>query len=154
MQRLIEVRGNRLLATGVAPRRRHRPLPSCAIGASCCAIAVLTRMRAAVKHRVHELLARQRVQPNTAAFLGRPGREFLASLERPEATAGAWTGLMSVIGGFGRKIPPPPTRSTRARATTRVCPSSARSRHRTLRRDAGDELDMHVRRYADHVDGM
>jgi transposase len=45
--------------------------------------AVLRRMRAAVKNRVHALLARQGILPEHTDLFGTGGREFLASLELP-----------------------------------------------------------------------
>ena len=53
--------------------------------------AVLTRMRTAVKNRVHALLARQGILPEHSDLFGKGGRKFLAGLELPEAPVGGWT---------------------------------------------------------------
>jgi transposase len=46
--------------------------------------AVLTRMRTAVKNRVHALLARQGILQEHADLFGKAGREFLAALQLPD----------------------------------------------------------------------
>ena len=51
--------------------------------------AVLTRMRTAVKNRVHALLARQGILPEHTDLFGKAGREFLAGLELPDGLAPA-----------------------------------------------------------------
>ena len=53
--------------------------------------AVLTRMRTAVKNRVHALLARQGIQPEPTDLFGQAGREFLAASSCPRAPASGWT---------------------------------------------------------------
>ena len=66
--------------------------------------AVLTRMRTAVKNRVHALLARQGILPEHTDLFGKAGREFLASLELPEGSRRRLDSLMSLIGDFDREI--------------------------------------------------
>ena len=66
--------------------------------------AVLTRMRTAVKNRVHALLARQGIRPEHTDLFGKAGREFLASLELPEGSRRRLDSLMALIGDFDREI--------------------------------------------------
>ena len=66
--------------------------------------AVLTRMRTAVKNRVHALLARQGIRPEHADLFGKAGREFLAALELPAGSRRRLDSLMSLIGDFDREI--------------------------------------------------
>ena len=66
--------------------------------------AVLTRMRTAVKNRVHALLARQGIRQEHADLFGKAGREFLAGLELPEGSRRRLDSLMSLIGDFDREI--------------------------------------------------
>jgi transposase len=79
--------------------------------------AVLTRMRTAVKNRVHALLARQGILPEHTDLFGKAGREFLASLELPEGSRRRLDSLMSLIGDFDREITAT-TREIDARAKT------------------------------------
>jgi transposase len=51
--------------------------------------ATLTRMRTAVKNRVHALLARQGIRQEHSDLFGKGGHEFLASLALPEGVAPA-----------------------------------------------------------------
>lgn len=66
--------------------------------------AVLTRMRTAVKNRVHALLARQGILPEHADLFGNGGREFLAGLELPEGSRRRLDSLIALIGDFDREI--------------------------------------------------
>ena len=66
--------------------------------------AVLTRMRTAVKNRVHALLARQGIRPEHTDLFGNAGREFLASVELPEGSRRRLDSLMSLIADFDREI--------------------------------------------------
>jgi len=66
--------------------------------------AVLTRMRTAVKNRVHALLARQGIRQEHADLFGKAGREFLAALELPDGSRRRLDSLMSLIGDFDREI--------------------------------------------------
>ncbi len=79
--------------------------------------AVLTRMRTAVKNRVHALLARQGIRQEHADLFGKAGREFLASLELPEGSRRRLDSLMALIGDFDREITAT-TREIDARAKT------------------------------------
>ena len=79
--------------------------------------AVLTRMRTAVKNRVHALLARQGIRPEHADLFGKAGREFLAGLELPEGSRRRLDSLMSLIADFDREITAT-TREIDARAKT------------------------------------
>ena len=79
--------------------------------------AVLTRMRAAVKNRVHALLARQGILPEHADLFGKAGREFLVGLELPEGSRRRLDSLMSLIRDFDREITAT-TREIDARAKT------------------------------------
>ena len=79
--------------------------------------AVLTRMRTAVKNRVHALLARQDIRHQHADLFGKAGREFLASLELPEGSRRRLDSLIALIGDFDREITAT-TREIDARAKT------------------------------------
>ena len=79
--------------------------------------AVLTRMRTAVKNRVHALLARQGIRPEHTDLFGKAGREFLAALELPDGSRRRLDSLMSLIGDFDREITVT-TREIDARAKT------------------------------------
>jgi len=79
--------------------------------------AVLTRMRTAVKNRVHALLARQGIRPEHTDLFGKAGREFLAGLELPDGSRRRLDSLMSLIGDFDREITAT-TREIDARAKT------------------------------------
>jgi transposase len=61
--------------------------------------AVLTRMRIAVKNRVHAPLARQGIRPEHSLF-GKAGREFLAGVELPEGSRRRLDSLLALIGDF------------------------------------------------------
>src|SRR4051812_23516692 len=65
---------------------------------------VLTRMRAALKNRVHALLARQGLQNEHADLFGAGGRRFLAQLDLREPTRRRLDSLLSLIGDFDREI--------------------------------------------------
>ena len=85
--------------------------------------AVLTRMRTAVKNRVHALLARQGIRPEHTDLFGKAGREFLASLELPEGSRRRLDSLMALIGDFDHEIT----------ATTREIDARAKADERVRR---------------------
>ena len=89
--------------------------------------AVLTRMRTAVKNRVHALLARQGILSEHTDLFGKAGREFLASVELPEGSRRRLDSLLSLSVTSTVRSPPPPARSTRPRKPTSACPCSASS---------------------------
>ncbi len=66
--------------------------------------AVLTRMRTAVKNRVHALLARQGVWPEHSDLFGKAGREFLAAVALPEGSRRRLDSLTALIDDFDREI--------------------------------------------------
>jgi transposase len=66
--------------------------------------AVLTRMRTAVKNRVHALLARQGIRQEHSDLFGKGGQQFLASLQLPEGPRRRLDSLISLIGDFDREI--------------------------------------------------
>ena len=66
--------------------------------------AVLTRMRTAVKNRVHAPSARQGILPEHTDLFGKTGREFLAGLELPDGSRRRLDSLMALIGDFDREI--------------------------------------------------
>ena len=66
--------------------------------------AVLTRMRTAVKNRVHALLARHGIRPEHTDLFGKSGREFLAGLELPAGSRRRLDSLMALIADFDREI--------------------------------------------------
>ena len=102
-----------LLRTGLLPEA-YIARPSCVICASCCAT---TRMRTAVKNRVHALLAREGIRQEHADLFGKGGREFLAGLELPDGSRRRLDSLLSLIGDFDREITAT-TREIDARAKT------------------------------------
>src|SRR5439155_6716231 len=63
---------------------------------------VLTRMRSALKNRVHALLPRQGIQNAHADLFG--GRRFLADLELRESARRRLDSLLSLISDFDREI--------------------------------------------------
>jgi transposase len=65
---------------------------------------VLTRMRSALKNRVHALLARQGIQNEHADLFGRGGRAFLSELPLREAARRRLESLLSLISDFDREI--------------------------------------------------
>jgi transposase len=79
--------------------------------------AVLTRMRTAVKNRVHALLARQGILPEHTDLFGKGGQEFLASLKLPDGPRRRLDSLLSLIADFDREITAT-TREIDARAKT------------------------------------
>ena len=101
--------------------------------------AVLTRMRTAVKNRVHALLARQGILPEHTDLFGKGGQEFLAGLELPDGSRRRLDSLLALIADFDREI----TATTReidarARADERVERAVPDPRRRPLHRDARD----------------
>jgi transposase len=64
----------------------------------------LTRMRTALKNRVHALLARQGVQHGRAELFGPQGRTFLAELSLPAPTRRRLESLLSLIADFDREL--------------------------------------------------
>jgi transposase len=65
---------------------------------------VLTRMRTALKNRVHALLARQGVQHGHADLFGVGGRRFLAGLPLREPARRRLDSLLALINDFDREI--------------------------------------------------
>jgi transposase len=65
---------------------------------------VLTRMRSALKNRVHALLARQGIQNGHADLFGIGGRRFLAELALREPLRRRLDSLLSLISDFDREI--------------------------------------------------
>src|SRR5919106_4501686 len=64
----------------------------------------LTRMRSALKNRVHALLARQGIQREHADLFGTGGRRFLAELPLREPARRRLESLLSLISDFDREI--------------------------------------------------
>src|SRR6266496_283637 len=62
----------------------------------------LTRLRTALKNRVHALLARQGIQHRRAELFGPRGRRFLADLSLPQATRRRLESLLALIADFDR----------------------------------------------------
>jgi transposase len=65
---------------------------------------VLTRMRSALKNRVHALLARQGIQTGHGDRFGKGGRRFLAELRLREPPRQRLESLLSLIDDFDREI--------------------------------------------------
>jgi transposase len=65
---------------------------------------VLTRMRSALKNRVHALLARQGIQQEHAHLFGVSGRGYLAELSLREPARRRLDSLLALIGDFDREI--------------------------------------------------
>ncbi|HEY6397824.1 MAG TPA: IS110 family transposase [Solirubrobacteraceae bacterium] len=83
--------------------------------------AVLTRMRTAVKNRVHAILARQGVQPEHTDLFGKGGREFLAGIELAAGPRRRLDSLLSLICDFDRELTATTSEiDRRARADERV----------------------------------
>jgi transposase len=64
----------------------------------------LTRLRTALKNRVHALLARQGIQHRRAELFGPRGRRFLADLSLPQATRRRLESLLALIADFDREL--------------------------------------------------
>jgi transposase len=64
----------------------------------------LTRLRTALKNRVHALLARQGVQHGRAELFGPKGRRFLAGLSLPAATRRRLESLLALVADFDREL--------------------------------------------------
>jgi transposase len=92
------LRGDLLPEAYVAPRelREQRELLRHHIG--------LTRLRTALKNRVHALLARQGVQHGRAELFGPKGRRFLGELALPESTRRRLESLLALIADFEREL--------------------------------------------------
>ncbi|HUP21980.1 MAG TPA: IS110 family transposase, partial [Thermoanaerobaculia bacterium] len=65
---------------------------------------VLTRMRSALKNRVHALLARQGIQREHADLFGTGGRRFLGELPLREPARRRLDSLLNLISDFDREI--------------------------------------------------
>jgi transposase len=65
---------------------------------------VLTRMRSALKNRVHALLARHGIQRQHADLFGQGGRRFLAQLPLRDPARRRLDSLLSLVGQFDREI--------------------------------------------------
>jgi transposase len=66
--------------------------------------ATLTRMRSAVKNRVHAILAKHGIIHQHSDLFGKGGREFLAALELRDAPRRRLDSLMALIDDFDREI--------------------------------------------------
>ena len=66
--------------------------------------ATLTRMRSAVKNRVHAILAKHGILHQHSDLFGRGGREFLAALELRDAPRRMLDSLIALIEDFDREI--------------------------------------------------
>jgi transposase len=65
----------------------------------------LTRPRTARKHRVHALLARQRIDHGRAKRFGPSGRAFLSALALPEPSGRRLQSLLALIADCERALP-------------------------------------------------
>jgi transposase len=65
---------------------------------------VLTRMRTALKNRVHALLARQGIQQSHADLFGAGGRRFLAALPLRKPPRRRLDSLLALIDDFDREV--------------------------------------------------
>jgi transposase len=105
---------------------------------------VLTRMRSALKNRVHALLARQGIQNAHADLFGHGGRRFLVELPLREPARRRLESLLSLIDDLDREI------ELAKRETRRACaPRPARRRALPAARDRpvhGDARDRRGRR--------
>ena len=78
-------------------------------------------MRAAVKNRVHALLARQGIVPEHTDLFGKGGREFLADVELPDGSRRRLDSLLALIGDFDRELAATTSEiNARAKADERV----------------------------------
>jgi transposase len=93
-----------LLRTGMLPEAYIAPPELCDRRELLRHRATLTRMRTAVKNRVHALLARQGILQEHSDLFGKRGREFLASLELPDGSRRRLDSLLALIGDFDREI--------------------------------------------------
>jgi transposase len=66
--------------------------------------ATLTRMRSAVKNRVHAILAKHGITSEHSDLFGKGGRVFLAELELREAPRRRLDSLIALIDDFDREI--------------------------------------------------
>jgi transposase len=66
--------------------------------------ATLTRMRSAVKNRVHAILAKHGIANEHSDLFGKGGREFLAALELRDAPRRRLDSLIALICDFDREI--------------------------------------------------
>ena len=66
--------------------------------------ATLTRMRSAVKNRVHAILAKHGIAREHSDLFGKGGREFLAGLELRDAPRRRLDSLIALICDFDREI--------------------------------------------------
>jgi transposase len=66
--------------------------------------ATLTRMRSAVKNRVHAILAKHGITSEHSDLFGKGGREFLADLELRQAPRRRLDSLIALIDDFDREI--------------------------------------------------
>src|ERR671923_220353 len=66
--------------------------------------ATLTRMRSAVKNRVHAILAKHGIPREHSDLFGKGGREFLAALELRDAPRRRLDSLIALICDFDREI--------------------------------------------------
>jgi transposase len=66
--------------------------------------ATLTRMRSAVKNRVHAILAKHGIPREHSDLFGKGGREFLAELQLRDAPRRRLDSLIALICDFDREI--------------------------------------------------
>jgi transposase len=64
----------------------------------------LTRLRTALKNRVHALLARQGIQHRRAELFGPRGRRFLSELSLPAPTRSRLESLLALVADFDREL--------------------------------------------------
>jgi transposase len=66
--------------------------------------ATLTRMRSAIKNRVHAILAKHGIANEYSDLFGKGGREFLANLQLRDAPRRRLDSLLSLLEDFDREI--------------------------------------------------
>jgi transposase len=82
----------------------------------------LTRLRTALKNRVHALLARQGIQQGRCELFGPKGRRFLAALSLPEPTRRRLESLLALVADFDRELAAVKREiEARAQSEPRVC---------------------------------
>ena len=104
--------------------------------------ATLTRMRSAVKNRVHAILAKHGIANEHSDLFGKGGREFLEHLELRDAPRRRLDSLMSLICDFDREIETTTQEiEERAKADDRVDVLTPDPRGRPVHRDADHRRD-------------
>jgi len=92
-----------LLRTGILPEAYVAPRELRDLRGLLRHRATLTRMRSAVKNRVHAILAKHGIANEHSDLFGKGGREFLASLELRAAPRRPLDSLMALIRDFDRE---------------------------------------------------